>query len=136
MGEEEVVGGEAGCLPDGEGFCNGFWWSVVEEEKKESGLRGGRRDFSGAGKIDFVMGGEGEFAVPIGEAALVLRDGNEGVVKAEKVDAPAPRQDEAAPETAAGAGVYDFGAGEAEERNREIAEEAFEFFQHGCFRKG
>jgi hypothetical protein len=67
---------------------------------------------------------------------LVLGNGNEGVVEAEEMDASAPGQDEPAAEAAAGAGVYDFGAGEAEERNREIAEEAFEFFQHGCFRKG
>jgi hypothetical protein len=77
------------------------------------------------------LGGEGDLAVPVGEAGLVLRDGDEGVVEAEKMDAPAPGQDESAPETAAGAGVDDFGADDSEERNGDIAEEAFEIFQHG-----
>ena len=131
VGEEDVVGGEAGGVPDGNGFCDGFGWTVVEEEEKDVGLSWRRRDFSGAGKIDFIVGGEGDLAVPVGEAGLVLRDGDEGVVEAEKMDAPAPGQDESAPETAAGAGVDDFGADDSEERNGEVAEEAFEFFQHG-----
>jgi hypothetical protein len=104
---------------------------VVEEEEEDAGLRGGRWDLACAGKIDFVVGGEGEFAVPVGEAGLVLGNGDEGVVEAEEVDAPAPGQDEPAAETAAGAGVDDFGADDSEERNGEIAEEAVEFFQHG-----
>ncbi len=130
MGEEDVVGGKAGGVPEGEGFCDGGGSAVIEEEKEDAGLRGWRRDFAGAGKIDFVVGGEGEFTVPVGEAGLVLRDGNERVVEAEEVDAAAPRQDEAAPETAAGAAVDDFGADEAEERDGEVAKEAFEFGRH------
>jgi hypothetical protein len=65
--------------------------------------------------------------VPIGQARLVLGNGNEGVVEAEEVDSSAPGQDEAAAETAACAAVADFGADEAEEPDGEVAEEAVQF---------
>jgi hypothetical protein len=58
---------------------------------------------------------------------LVLGNRDERVVEAEQVDTPAPGQDKAAPETAAGAAVDDLGADKTEERDGEIAEEAFEF---------
>jgi hypothetical protein len=115
VGEEDVVGGEAGGVPEGKGFGDGGGRAVVEEEEEDAGLRGGRWDLAGAGEVDFVVGGEGEFAVPVGEAGLVLGNGDEGVVEAEEVDASAPGQDEAAAETAAGAAVSDLGADESEE---------------------
>jgi hypothetical protein len=127
VGEEDVVWRKAGGVPGGEGFGNGGWLAVVEEEQEDTGLRGWRRDLAGAWKIDFVVGGEGDFAVPVGEAGLVLGDRNEGVMEAEEVDASAPGQDEAAAETAAGAVVDDLGADESEKRDGEVAEEAFQF---------
>jgi DNA-binding transcriptional ArsR family regulator len=52
------------------------------------------------------------------------------VVEAEQADAPAPGQDEPAAEAAAGAAVDHLRAGEPEERNGKVPEQAFDFFQH------
>jgi hypothetical protein len=82
-----------------------------------------------AGGVEFVVGGEGEGLAPVGEAGLVEGVGEEGVVEAEEVDAAAPGEDEAAAEGAAGAGVADFAADEAEDGDGEIAEEAFGFLE-------
>lgn len=128
VGEEDVVGLEAGGVPDGEGVVDGGWGAVVEEDEKWAG-GGGVVDGLAAGGVEFVVGGEGEGLVPVGEAGLVEGEGEEGVVEAEEVDAAAPGDDEAAAEGAAGAVVADFGADEAEDGDGEIAEKAFGFLE-------
>jgi hypothetical protein len=49
------------------------------------------------------------------------------VVEAEQVDAPSPGQDQAAPETAAGAAVDDLGAYYSEKPYGEVSEDVFNF---------
>jgi hypothetical protein len=68
MGQEDVVGAKPGGVPNGESFCNGVRGAVVEQDEKNAGMRRRWLDFPGAGKIDFVMCGESDFAVPVGEA--------------------------------------------------------------------
>ena len=94
VAKKNVVGSKPGCMPDGEGFCNVFGAAVVEEKKKRVGLVAGDGwllSGASARMINFVMRGEGEGLMPIGEALLREGNGNKGVVEAKEVDPPAPR---------------------------------------------
>jgi len=127
MDEEDVAGSKSRGFPNRERFRDGRGRAVVEQEEKGVGLRRWGRNFPRAGEVHFAVGGEGDFAVPVGQAALVLRHGDEGVVEAQHVDAPVPGQDEPSAKAAAGAAVDHLRADEAEEPDGEVAQEAFHF---------